>query len=414
MNISTVFLGLSLFGLAASVNGYFRLRLPGPLMVIEFLTGWLVGELAPQMLFVQALGTVFFVQAGALDAPSGQFALGLTALSWCLLAGVHRRSIGTGEEFRTALAPEGITPEGGVSPVHGFLKPFGYKTPGVRVERNIVYGEELPRDKGGRNLLDVYLPTEAKQGDCRPVLLHIHGGAWMIGDKREQGIPLMTHLASRGWICVTSNYRLSPKATMPDHIIDVKRAIAWIRSDIESYGGDANFITITGGSAGGNLSALAALTANDPNFQPGFEDVDTRLDAAVPVYGIFDFLDRANDRGANKMGTALGPKVFKCTPEENPELWDSVSPITRIHSEAPPFLVIQGSHDSLVYADEADTFVRTLREKSRKPVLHAKLTGAQHAFEIFHSVRSAHSVRGATAFLEKVYADYQSERGDDR
>jgi acetyl esterase/lipase len=99
--------------------------------------------------------------------------------------------------------------------------------------------------------------------------------------------------------------------------------------------------------------------------------------------------------------------VFKCTPEENPELWDAVSPVTRAHSEAPPFFVIQGSHDSLVFAEEADTFVSILREKSVEPVLHAELYGAQHAFEIFHSPRTAHAVNGVTAFLEKVHADYE-------
>jgi acetyl esterase/lipase len=380
-------------------------------MILEFFTGWFVGELALQVLALQAIATILFVQAGVLESTPGRVGLIATLLSWALLIAAHRRSIRAGVEFREALAAAAITPDHTVSAFHGFWKPFGFRHPEVRVERNIPYGDPLPRDKGGRNLLDLYLPTAARAGDLRPVLLQVHGGAWMIGDKREQGIPLMTHLASRGWICVAINYRLSPMATMPDHIIDVKRSIAWIRAHIAEYGGNPDFVCITGGSAGGHLSTLAALTANDPNFQPGFEDVDTRLDAAVPFYGVFDFLDRANDRGKNKMANALASKVFKCQPEENPELWDSVSPITRIHSDAPPFFVIQGSHDSLVYEGEADTFVERLREKSRQPVLHARLRGAQHAFEIFHSVRSAHAVRGATAFLEKAHADYQAERG---
>jgi acetyl esterase/lipase len=244
------------------------------------------------------------------------------------------------------------------------------------------------------------------------VLLQVHGGAWVIGDKREQGRPLMTKLASQGWICVAINYRLSPKATMPDHIIDVKRAIAWIREHISEYGGDPGFLCITGGSAGGHLSSLAALTANDPQFQPGFESVDTRVDACVPFYGVFDFLDRADDRGLGKMADALGPLVFKCTPEEDPDLWESVCPVARVHPEAPPFLVIQGSHDSLVMAEEATSFVKALRAKSMRPVLLAELTGAQHAFEIFHSPRTEHAIRGAAAFLEKVHADYEAARAD--
>jgi len=119
----------------------------------------------------------------------------------------------------------------------------------------------------------------------------------------------MRELASRGWVCVASNYRLSPKATMPDHIVDVKRAIAWIREHIEEYGGDPDFVCITGGSAGGHLCSLAALTANDPRFQPGFESVDTSVHACVPFYGVFDFLDRAGDRGPAKMADAIERQV---------------------------------------------------------------------------------------------------------
>jgi len=275
---------------------------------------------------------------------------------------------------------------------------------------DIEYGESLPGDKGGRNLLDLVLPKAAAAGENRPVLLQVHGGGWIIGDKREQGRPLMTKLAAQGWICVAINYRLSPKATMPEHIVDVKRAIAWTREHIAEYGGDPDFLCITGGSAGGHLSSLAALTANDPQFQPGFEDVDTRVDACVPFYGIFDFLDRADDRSLGKMADMIGPLVFKCMPEENSELWESVCPVARIHSDAPPFLVIQGSHDSRVMAEEAVTFVSALREKSAQPVLCAELEGAQHAFEIFHSPRTEQAIRGVAAFLERVRSDYERRR----
>ncbi len=390
MTVSSSFLLLSLIGLSFSAISYFRLRLPGPLMLVQFMIGWPVGELALQTIVGQGLVSLFFIRAGLLDTGTGQVALGICLLSWLLLGAVHRRSVAAGDEMAGALAHIDLEVERDVSPLHGFLKPFGFRHPEVRVERNIAYGEVLPGDKGGRNLLDLRLPKASTAGDRRPVLLQVHGG---------------------GWICVASNYRLSPKATMPDHIVDVKRAIAWIRTHIEAYGGDPDFLCITGGSAGGHLSALAALTANDPNFQPGFEEVDTRLDGAVPFYGIYDFCDRANDRGNAKMSDAIGPRVFKCLPEENPELWDSVSPITRVHSDAPPFFVIQGSHDTLVFREEAVTFVDALREKSTQLVAFAQLEGAQHAFDIFHSVRCAHAVRGTTAFLEKLHADYQAQQG---
>ena len=68
-------------------------------------------------------------------------------------------------------------------------------------------------------------------------MVYIHGGAWMIGEKREQGKPMMYELVARGWVCVAINYRLSPKATWPDHIVDAKRAVAWVKEHIERLRG---------------------------------------------------------------------------------------------------------------------------------------------------------------------------------
>jgi acetyl esterase/lipase len=410
MDASTIFLGLSTFGLVLSVLTYFRVRLVGPLLVPTFVVGWLRGELVLWTIAIEALVTAAFVSSGVLDTNPGRLGLVFCLVSWSLLGLNHRRGLEAGRELSEALAPLGLSFDRSVSAFHGFPNPFAFAHPDVEKLVDIEYGPSLPGDQGGRNLLDIVRPRAARPGDRRPVLLQIHGGGWMIGDKREQGQPLMRELASRGWVCVASNYRLSPKATMPDHIVDVKRAIAWIREHIEEYGGDPDFVCITGGSAGGHLCSLAALTANDPRFQPGFESVDTSVHACVPFYGVFDFLDRAGDRRLGAMAPMLGPRVFKCMPEEDPELWDSVSPVTRVHADAPPFLVIQGSHDSLVMAEEAVTFVRSLAGKSRAAVLHAELEGAQHAFEIFHTPRTEYTVRAVAAFLEHVHADYEARR----
>ncbi len=411
MTLSTIFPILAAIGLVFSLLTYFRVRIHGHLLVPTFVIGWLRGELALQTIAIEGLAVAVLVsQTEVLQSSGGRLGLALCLASWGLLIASHRRALLTGREMAAALAPGGIDASQTVSSLHGFPNPFRFGHPDVRRIRDLEYGESLPGDKGGRNLLDLVLPKAAKAGDKRPVLLQVHGGGWIIGDKREQGRPLMTRLAAQGWICVAINYRLSPTATMPDHIVDVKRAIAWIREQIAEYGGDPDFLCITGGSAGGHLSSLAALTANDPQFQPGFEEVDTRLDACVPFYGIFDFLDRADDRSLGKMADMIGPLVFKCTPAENPELWESVCPVARIHADAPPFLVIQGSHDSLVMAEEAITFVSALREKSASPVYFAHLEGAQHAFEIFHSPRTEYAVRGVAAFLERVWSDYEKRK----
>ena len=95
------------------------------------------------------------------------------------------------------------------------------------------------------------------------MLFQIHGGGWVIGSKNEQALPLMYHLARAGWVCVSVDYRLSPQATFPDHLVDCKRALAWVREHVAEYGGDPDFVVVTGGSAGGHLAALVALTPND-------------------------------------------------------------------------------------------------------------------------------------------------------
>jgi acetyl esterase/lipase len=405
VSAATSFLVLAALGFVVALSTNLQARKLSLLVVPYFLFAWIIGELAPHAIVAHVLMSLGFVSFGALESPAGVAALGLTLASVALLLRAQLRGIGGGDEAQRALAELNVRPKGDVSALHGFPNAFAFAHPRVEKLADIAYGESLPGDKGKRNLLDVIRPKDAKPGDKRPVLLQIHGGAWIIGDKREQALPLMTHMAAEyGWLCVATNYRLSPQATFPDHIVDVKRALAWIRAHIAEYGGDPGFVCVTGGSAGGHLTALTALSANDPRFQPGFEGVDTTVAAAVPFYGVYDFLDRKGIRGSQSMVPILSKQVFKTTPEQDPELWDAMNPITRISEQAPPFLVIQGTHDTLVFVEEAREFVRALKEKSRAPVAYLEMVGAQHAFDVFHSPRSAHAVRAAAAFLEKVRA----------
>ena len=285
-------------GLLLSLAAWLPARRLGAFAMVYMLRGWLTGELALQHLAWQALATLGFALAGAFESAPGVAGLALTFASWGLLLASHLRGVQRAE-VRGALAPLGSRP---TPTSRRCTASAGRSACGATASRrsaNVEYGAPLPGDKGRRNLLDVVRPSAP--GERRPALLQIHGGGWVIGDKREQGQPLMTHLASRGWVCFAINYRLSPQATFPDHIVDVKRAIRWIREHAAEYGADPDFLCVTGGSAGGHLAALAAVSANDPRFQPGFEDVDTRLAAAVPFYGVYDFLDRFGIRGSQKM-----------------------------------------------------------------------------------------------------------------
>ncbi|MEH6589435.1 MAG: alpha/beta hydrolase [Halioglobus sp.] len=405
---------LSIFAVLGTLTAIVQARRVYWALPVYFLFAWLTGELAFILLLSQVTLTALLAFGGGFSDPLAQTGLGLFALSWLGMAYLHCQSMDTAQHLRLALTRALGLDYRNAIPVErrevlcdeivsrSWMKPFSYHRDGVRRHSNISYGEA-----GKRNLLDIYQPVNPRPGGC-PVLLQVHGGAWIIGSKEEQAKPLMYHMAQRGWICVAINYRLSPKETFPAHIIDVKKAIAWVKENIAEYGGDPSYIAITGGSAGGHLSSLAALTPNRAEWQPGFEDIDTTVQAAVPFYGVYDFRDRYDIRTQMPISDMIADKVMQCTEEENPELWENGSPISHVNAEAPPMYVIQGTHDTLVWVEEARTFVAALQEVATAPVAYAELPGAQHAFEIFHSVRTDHTVNSVADFLEWCHADWCS------
>ena len=111
------------------------------------------------------------------------------------------------------------------------------------------------------------------------------------------------------------------------------------------------------------------------------------------------------------MSDMIGDKVLQCSKEENRQLWDDGSPLSHVSADAPPMYVIQGTHDSLVWVEEARTFVAALQEVASQPVAYAELPGAQHAFEIFHSVRTDHTVNSVADFLEWSHANWLESTG---
>ncbi|PQM48555.1 Carboxylesterase NlhH [Mycobacterium talmoniae] len=280
----------------------------------------------------------------------------------------------------------------------------------LRIYRDYAHDSDVAYGAyGSRNHLDIWRRPDLDRGGRAPVLLQVPGGAWMLGSKRGQAHPLLSHLAELGWVCVSINYRLSPRSTWPDHIVDVKRAIAWTKEHIAEYGGDPDWIAITGGSAGGHLSSLAALTPNDPQFQPGFEDADTRVQAAVPFYGIYDFT-RDDDSMHPQLVPTVQRYVFKQSRRKFPDVYQAASPISYVSPDAPPFFVLHGTNDSLIPVEQARSFTARLREHSTAPVVYAELPYAQHAFDIFSSPRAAHAAVAVEQFLAEIYAPQSAAR----
>ena len=116
---------------------------------------------------------------------------------------------------------------------------------------------------------------------------------------------MIYELARRGWVCVAINYRLSPQATWPDHIVDCKRAIAWVRDHIAEYGGDPGFIAVSGGRPAATCLRCWPSPPTEPEWQPGFEHLDTSVDACLPFYGVYDITGRP--------GAAPAPTVPGCS-----------------------------------------------------------------------------------------------------
>ena len=379
-----------------------------PITGTVFVVGWLTGELAGQLAVLDVVVVALLVAGHAADHTLGVIGLVLNAVAVIgllvlLVVGRQARqvvceSLANTPGMSIDVSPDDLRPRWG----RWWLVALGVPLPSrsTTITRNIDYLGDGAR----RHLLDIYAPRDVEAG--APVLVYVHGGAWVIGDKREQGRPMMFELVARGWVCVAINYRLSPTATWPDHIVDVLSAIAWVKAHIAEYGGDPSFVALAGGSAGGHLAALAALAAGDPVFQPGFEDVDTSVDACIPIYGVLDMTADPATSGKHGPGLRilLEHRVFKKKLREHRAEFEAASPLHRIHAGAPPFLVLHGTNDTLVPVAVPRTFVPALRAVSENPVAYVELPLAQHAFDVTASPRTSATTAGVVAFLNAVRA----------
>lgn len=398
---------VSVLGLAYTANGYRPLTRDRFGSGLAFAYGVAASELPVQSLAAQL--TALAAVSRRLPPRTRRFSWLVSGLSWLGLLGLRHAGRRANEPLTAAL-DAGLGPDRRTESGDLWTRPAAggatAKKPGaarmLRIYRDYAHDGDISYgDCGSRNHLDIWRRPDLDRGGRAPVLLQVPGGAWMVGNKRGQAHPLMSHLAELGWICVAINYRLSPRSTWPDQIVDVKRAIAWTKEHIASYGGDPDWIAITGGSAGGHLSSLAALTPDDPRFQPGFEEADTRVQAAVPFYGVYDFASQ--DAMHPLMAPIVAKRVFKLSRADLAEPFRVASPITHVGHHAPPFFVLHGTNDSLIPVEQARRFTARLRGLSRQPVVYAELSCAQHAFDIFGSARAAHAAVAVEQFLAEIY-----------
>jgi acetyl esterase/lipase len=378
----------------------------------SFAFGLPASELPLQHAAVYGASAALGLARGVHRSAAGKLGLALTAGAAAGLYRIHREQLDTeriveralvdelGADYRARMAP---TP---CPPTREALSLF----PSPRVRARYVEEGHIAYDgHGRRTTLDVWSRPDLPRDRRAPVVVQVHGGAWVLGDKEGQAYPLMAHLAERGWVCVSVTYRLSPRSGWPDHIVDVKRALAWVKANISQHGGDPDWVAITGGSAGGHLSSLAALTPNDPQFQPGFEDADTAVQAAVPFYGVYDWTNR-DGTGREDILPFLEERVVKKRYAEHPEVFEQASSMTHVSADTVPLFVVHGTNDSLVPVEQARAMVDLVRKESSNPAVYVELPGAQHAFDAFASIRTKAVVHGVERFLDVVRGEAHQER----
>ncbi len=365
-------------------------RRPFAAGAMSFLFGFVLNEL-PFVAFAYLFAsTCLSLGQSGLDSPASWAVLSVAILTTAGLVVVAWRGLQAGNAVSRALA-EGLGPgwrtdldAGMAARLRRHLPlarivfgPFLFRRRDVERLANISYG-----DAGRKNLLDVYHHRAQPPGAA--LLVHLHGGFLAMGKKNREALPLLYRLASQGWVCISANYRLRPAARFPDYLVDVKKVIAWAREHAHEYGADPALVFVAGSSSGGQLAALAALTSNDPAYQPGFEDADTSVTAAICLHGYYDHHGDLEQ------------------PPSSPLAYDATA--------APAFFLAHGDQDSLIPVTAARLFAAKLRAASSNPVVYAELPGAQHGFDRFHSLRFEQVVDAIEAFTAWVRSREQAGR----
>ncbi len=333
----------------------------------SFRAGVVINEVPQLAFYLLTASTVLSIVSGDVHNAGGWIAVGIAVATVPGLAVLFLRGLRTHVVAEDFLRHSGITP----APRRRWpwarilVAPYYRRRHDVQRIANLSYGPG-----GRRQTLDVYRHRSHPTG--APVFIHFHGGGYSGGHKNSQSLPLIHHLSSRGWLCISANYRLQPTFGFRDHLADAKQVIAWAHEHAGEYGGDPATLIVAGSSAGAHLTALCALTQNDPQFQPASDNPDTSLTAAVCL------------------NSWLG--------EYDPTLDVPTSPRGYLRADAPPFLFVHGDVDPLAPVADAREFVERLREVSVNPVHLFELPGGQHGFDLFHSPREEAVVDVVEAF----------------
>jgi acetyl esterase/lipase len=414
---ANAYLILGILAGATSFTALLRVPPVGWLGILWWATSFAAFHFAGSLMLAGIALTLLGALLGVFRSTAGIAGAGLGLASLIALQIVRQRSFAIGAPLEQALEktlgmdyrqciPANRVRAPAQADAAESRNPLRLRLPGVVRLADLSYG-----DGGKRNSLDLYRPADSSDPAPMPILLWVHGGAWVTGHKTQQGLPLIYGMARRRWLVASINYRLAPADRFPKPLVDVKKAIAWLRMNAAEYGGDPNFIVAAGGSAGAHLAFLAALTPNHAKYQAGFESTDTRLAGAISLYGRFDLIDRNNVLPDKRLLLKfLGDHVMPCHYEENPVIWDEASPIALVGPQAPPLFVLHGTHDSLIPIAEARAFIESADRVSPQPCVFAELAGAQHAWDLFNTPWTHCTVSALHRFAEYLYAKHIKTR----
>jgi len=239
----------------------------------------------------------------------------------------------------------------------------------VSIKEGIVIGEG-----GGKSLkADIFLPPVEEKN--RPAVLFIHGGGWIEGDRSQlRGYGIL--LARLGFVCMCNSYRLSNESIWPAQIQDVNCAIRYLRANATDLGLDPDRIGVSGNSAGGHLSLMAAATNYDQIFEGegGSNEVSSEIKAVCAIY------PPTTIRQLEMLNPLENAFLMLMGKEAKKEDYDKASPLNYVTEDYPPCMLIHGSTDSVVRLKDSTKFYEKLIEFNRPASLHI-FSEEEHAFD---------------------------------
>lgn len=223
--------------------------------------------------------------------------------------------------------------------------------------RNVAY------DKVHKSqVLDVYL---AKTDEPAPVMIYIHGGGWRGGSKNR--IPgFLAKANEEGWLAVVSvEYRFTDVAIHPAQVNDCSRAIQFVRHNAEKWNLDTKRMGVTGGSAGGHLSAYVALRDDEanPDSDDPIERHSSRVGFSIPFAGPTDWSLLATiEHGHPAYRQLLGYEPGTPADKMSGKLKKDVSPLSFVSKDDPPMLIVHGDADVIVPYEHATVLEMALKK----------------------------------------------------